>query len=73
MEKDDLIKYKEKLSKLSDNEKKLRELYLKNLLLGNIQGPLTGYSSIDIPNLKYSRETPIKKLDGIDFQKSRYG
>lgn len=66
MEKDDLIKYKEKLSKLSDNEKKLRELYLKNLLLGNIQGPLTGYSSIDIPNLKYSRETPIKKLDGIE-------
>lgn len=31
------------------NEEKMRELYLKQLSLGEIQGPLTGKPSIDKP------------------------
>lgn len=49
MKKEDLIKLKEKISKLSDEEKKLRELYLRKISSGEIYGPMTGYSSIDKP------------------------
>ena len=42
-----LEEYREKLSNLNDEEQKLRDLYLKQLSSGNIQGPLTGYASID--------------------------
>ena len=47
MIKEDLIEYKAKLSKLSEEEKKLREMYLRKMSLGEIQGPMTGYPSID--------------------------
>ena len=49
MKKEDLIKLKEKISKLSDEEKKLRDLYLRKISLGEIYGPMTGYPSIDKP------------------------
>ena len=49
----DLKEYKTKLGKLSLNEQKLRDLYLRDLSLGKIQGSLTGYASIDKPWLKY--------------------
>ena len=42
-----------KLSKLSEQEKKLRDRYLSKLGKGEIQGPLTGYASIDKPGLRY--------------------
>lgn len=41
------------IAKLSINDKKLRDLYLRDLALGTIQGPPTGYVSIDKPWLKY--------------------
>ena len=53
MEKKDLEKLKEKISKLSDEEKKLRDLYLRKLASGEFQGPFVGYASIDKPWLKY--------------------
>lgn len=53
MNQEDLKEYKEKLSNISDEEAKQRDLYLKNLANGTIQGPLTGYSSIDKQWLKY--------------------
>lgn len=53
MRNDDLKSYKNKISSLSMNEKKLRDIYLRNFALGNIQGPHTGYPSIDKPWLKY--------------------
>lgn len=46
MTKEDLIKYKEKLSKLSKEEEKLRNLYLKQIVDGKIQGPQLNYPSI---------------------------
>lgn len=60
MTKDDLIKLKEKLSELSEEEKKLRNLYLRGLANGELQGPPVGYPSIDKPWLKYYDEKYIK-------------
>ena len=48
-----LDEQKKKLSTLTDEEKKQRDLYLKKLADGTIQGPPTGYPSIDKPWLKY--------------------
>ena len=42
------------------NEQKLRDLHLRKLALGEIQGPPTGYASIDKPWLKYYNEDIIK-------------
>jgi len=52
-----LEEYREKIANLSEEELKLRDLYLKALSTGEIQGPQTGYSSIDKPWLSsYSDE-----------------
>lgn len=59
MKKEELIKLKEKISKLSDEEKKLRDLYLRKISSGEIYGPMTGYPSIDKPWLKYYDESGI--------------
>ena len=49
MEKQDLISYKEKLSKLSLEENKKREKYLMDISNGLIAGPQIGYPTIDMP------------------------
>lgn len=41
--------------------KKLRDLYLRDISLGNICGPITGYASIDKPWLKYYEKIGITK------------
>lgn len=43
------------------NQENLRDIYLKKLLLGEIQGPLTGKASIDKPWLKHYEELPDYK------------
>ena len=53
MNKEDLIKLKEKLSNLTDEEKNNRDLYLQSLAKGEIQGPSVGYASIDKPWYRY--------------------
>ena len=53
MKKEDLIEYKKKIAELSDKEKKLRDLYLKQLADGTLQGPPVGYPSVDKPWLQY--------------------
>ncbi len=58
---DELKEYREKLSKLSEEEKKQRDLYLKKLADGTIQGPPTGYPSIDKQWLKYYEDNDIKQ------------
>lgn len=60
MNKEDLLAYKEKLSKLSEEEQRERNLYLRRLALGEIEGPPVGYASIDKPWLKYYSEEQIK-------------
>ena len=54
-----LKEYKTKLGKLSLNEEKLRDLYLRDMALGKIQGPPTGYASIDKPWLQYYGEESL--------------
>lgn len=60
MEKEILLEYKRQLSKLSGKEKKLRDLHLKKLATGEIQGPLTGYASIDKHWLKHHPDDAIE-------------
>lgn len=55
----DLKEYKKKIANLSVNEQKLRDLYLRDMALGKVQGPPTGYASIDKPWLKYYSEEQI--------------
>ena len=59
MTKEDLIKLKEKISQLSEEEQKLRDLYLRSLANGELQGPPVGYASIDKPWLKYYTEENV--------------
>ncbi len=63
MNKEELIEYKKKLSRLSENEKKERDLYLKKIASSEIQGPQTGYPSIDKPSINYYRSEPIKEIN----------
>lgn len=53
MTKEQLIELKKKISELSDEDKKTRDLYLRGLATGEIQGPPVGYPTIDKPWLKY--------------------
>ena len=59
MNKEDLNKLKEKISKLTKEEQRRRDLYLRGLVTGEIEGPMTGYASIDKPWLKYYDEDKI--------------
>jgi long-chain acyl-CoA synthetase len=61
MKKEELIEYKKMLSTLSEEQKKSRDLYLKRLSSGEIQGPSTGYPTIDKPWLKYMEDKEIVK------------
>ena len=49
------------MRELTHEEEKLRDIYLKKLLLGEVQGPLTGKASIDKPWLKHYVELPDYK------------
>ena len=60
MTKEDLKKYKVFLESLSHLDKTRRDLYSRDLALGKIQGPMTGYPSIDKPWLKEYRIKDIK-------------
>lgn len=64
-----LKEYKNKLALLTEKEKKIRATYLRNLSLGKILGPVTGYDSIDKPWLKYYNDTSFTAL--LEFQKKK--
>ena len=53
--------YINKLANLSEEEKDLRNIYLREIAKGKKYGPLVGYSSIDRPWLKYFDEDAIRK------------
>lgn len=71
MTKEDLIELKKNIAKLSEEEKKQRDLYLRGLASGEIQGPPVGYPSIDKPWLKYYKvediKTDIPVMDSYEF------
>lgn len=60
MTSEDLIKYNEKILKLNHKERKLRDLYLRRLSIGEIQGPTPEYPTLAKPWLKYFSEEAIK-------------
>ena len=62
MNKEELLKLSEKLSKLNDLEKRKRDIYLRKIAIGEISGPTTGYPGLDKPWLKYYKEDDIKDL-----------
>lgn len=59
MNKDDLIKLKNDIAKLSDEEKRLRDIHLRALATGKLQGPPVGIPSIDKTWLKNFDETVV--------------
>ena len=61
MKKEELLELKEWISNLSEEKKKERDLYLRKLANGQLQGPNVGYASIDKPWLKYYDEQMIIK------------
>jgi len=73
---EELEKLKEELSKLSSEEKKERNEYLRSLATGEIQGPryITGYASIDKPWLKYYKNVNLElpyHMGIYDFMKAQ--
>lgn len=59
MTKNQLEQYRKKISELSEKEQMLRNNYLRDLNIGNIQGPKTGFPSIDKPWLSFYDEDKI--------------
>lgn len=59
MPRNQLEEYRKKISKLEQKEQILRDLYLKKFYDGSMQGPLTGFASIDKPWLKFYDESSI--------------
>ena len=57
----ELKEYRNKIANLTIDEQILRNLYLRNLAIGKVQGPNTGYASIDKPWLKYYDEDILSK------------
>ena len=57
-----LEEYRKQIANLSVNDQRLRDLYLRKLALGEIQGPPIGYASLDKPWLKSHNELPSRDL-----------
>ena len=53
--------YKKRNANLSDFEKRLRDVHLRNLLIGEEYGPILGYPSVSKVWLKYYSEESITK------------
>ena len=77
MNKEDLLKLKEFVASLSNEEKKERDIYLARLAKGELQGPPVGFPSIDKPWLKYYEENDLQSdipkrrmyIDLIEYNK----
>lgn len=66
VKKEDLKKLKEKISELSEHEKRLRYLYSRDISISKIYGPMIEYASIDRPWLKYYNDKSIDAL--VNYQ-----
>lgn len=59
MRQEDIDKIERELSLLSFEELKKRDLYLRDIALGKVFGPMTGHMSLDKPWLKYYSENKL--------------
>lgn len=70
-ERNKLLELREKVANLSEEELKLRDLYLKQLADSKIQGPVTGYPSLDKPWLGWYDECfislEIPKISAYEY------
>lgn len=62
MTKEELLEIRDRISKPTLEENRERDIYLKDLSLKKTKGLLTGYPSIDKPQIKYYRDTPIRDI-----------
>lgn len=63
MTREQLIELKKKISQFSEEEQKERNIYLRGLATGEIQGPPVGYPSIDKPWLAdYTKEDILSDI-----------
>ena len=73
MTKEELIRLKQDIVDLSKDDEKERDLYLRGLANGDIQGPPVGYPSVDKPWLQYYSEENLlkypKELNLYEFLK----
>lgn len=60
MKQENIDQIEKNLSLLSKEELKQHNLYLRNIALGKVYGPMTGYASLDKPWLKYYNENNIE-------------
>lgn len=71
MTNEELSKLKKDIAELAEDDSKKRDLYLRGLANGEIQGPLIGYPRIDKPWLKYYPKSAIMsdmpKMKIIDY------
>ncbi|MDO4377002.1 MAG: class I adenylate-forming enzyme family protein [bacterium] len=71
MNKKDLIKLKEKIYELSNEEKTKRDKYLRDISVGNLYGPQVGYPEIDKPWLQFYDEklfeVTVPNMSAYDF------
>lgn len=71
MKKEDLLKLKDKIIRLSEEDSKKRDLYLRDISLDKVLGPQIGYASVDKPWLKYYNENifdvNIPNLSAYEF------
>lgn len=71
MNQEKLIEYKKSVMEMTEDENIERDIYLSKLNNGEIQGPLTGFPSIDKPWLKYYDEksinTSMPKMSCYDY------
>ena len=63
MTKEELIRLKQDLLEFGTIENKMRDLYLKGISKGSIEGPLVGIPNIDKPWLKYYNDDAIVTND----------
>ncbi len=68
-----LLEYRKKIQNLTYEEKVKRDLYLRDLALGNIQGPRTNFPSLDKVHLAYFKEehiqNPLPTMSATEYLK----
>ncbi len=71
MNKEDLLKLKKKILELSEEDKKERNKYLRDIVTDKILGPKVGYPEIDKPWLQYYGEeifdVKVPNISAFDF------
>lgn len=72
---DNLLNYRKRIQKLDEEERISRDLYLRDIALGKIQGPPTGFPSLDKVHLAFFKkehiEKPIPYMTATQFLKEQ--